>query len=69
MNLLHNYGGKSVWPINLLLSALKCIIQVLQTSTDPCRQFAVSFKAAYFGQDQTCCIQFGIQQRKVDSTK
>ncbi len=45
------------------------MIQVLQTSTDPCQQVAAYFKAAYFWKDQTCFIPLIIQQKKVIYTK
>jgi hypothetical protein len=45
---VHHYGEKSVWLINCLFSALKCMIQVSQTSIDLRQQFAASFKEAHF---------------------
>ncbi len=45
--IVKNPFGFSVFYFKLL----ECILQVLQTSTDLCRQFAAPFKAAYFQED------------------
>ena len=44
MTIVKNPFGLSVFYFQLL----ECKLQILQTSTDPCRQFAAPFKAAYF---------------------
>jgi hypothetical protein len=41
-SIVKNWLGLSAFYFQLL----ECILQVLQTSTDPCQQFMVPFKAA-----------------------
>jgi len=43
-SIVKNLFGLSVFYFQLL----EGILQVLQTSTDPCQQFAAPFKAPYF---------------------